>query len=80
MSDPSENYLGVFNEFTIQVYLYLMMALTEYNGPNPFRAEFGLGLVSVIIISLLINIMKFLVSLVKAIYMKCKKFKAFKKG
>ena len=61
MQDMTENYLGLFNEFMVQFYIYLMIALTEYNGSNPFRSELGLGLVAIILISLAVNILKFLI-------------------
>lgn len=61
MQDMTENYLGIFNEFMVQFYIYLMIALTEYNGSNPFRSELGLGLVAIILINLAVNILKFLI-------------------
>jgi hypothetical protein len=61
MQERTENFLGVFNEFMVQVYIYLMIALTEYNGSNPFRPVFGLGLVTIILISLPVNILKFFI-------------------
>ena len=61
MQEMTENYLGLFNEFMVQFYIYLMIALTEYNGSNPFRPVFGLGLVTIILISLAVNILKFFI-------------------
>jgi hypothetical protein len=61
MKDRLENYLGVFNEFTVQIYIYLIIALSEYNGANQFRAEIGFGLVAIILLSLAINFIKFLI-------------------
>ena len=49
-----------------------MIALTEYNGLNPFRSEFGLGLVAIILISLAVKIVKFLISLGSALFKKCR--------
>ena len=72
IKEMTENYLGVFNEFMVQIYIYLMIALTEYNGPNTFRSELGLSLVAVILISLTVNIVKFLLSLGSALFKKCK--------
>jgi Na+-translocating ferredoxin:NAD+ oxidoreductase RnfA subunit len=60
MQDRSENYMGVFNEFTVQIYIYLMISLSEYNGANQFRAEIGFGLVAIILLSLAISFIKFL--------------------
>ena len=74
MQEMTENYVGVFNEFMVQVYIYLMIALTEYNGSNPFRSEFGLGLVAIILISFTVNIVKFLISLGSALIKKCKEY------
>jgi hypothetical protein len=74
IKEMTENYLSVFNEFMVQVYIYLMIALTEYNGSNPFRSELGLSLVSVILISLTVNIVKFLISLGSALFKKCKEY------
>jgi hypothetical protein len=79
IKEMTENYLGVFNEFMVQIYIYLMIALTEYNGTNPFRSEFGLGLVAIILISLTVNIVKFLISLGSALFKKCRKFIGKKK-
>jgi hypothetical protein len=71
MRDMSENYLGVFNEFTVQIYIYLMIALSEYNGANPFREELGFGLVAIILVSLAISVLKFLTQLVIALVKIC---------
>lgn len=67
MKNVSENYLGVFNEFTVQIYIYLMIALSEYNGVNQYREEIGFGLVAIILVSLSINVLKFLTQLVTAL-------------
>ena len=72
IKEITENYLSAFNELMVQVYIYLMMALTEYNGSNPFRSEIGLCLVAVILLSLTVNIAKFLFSLGLALIKKYK--------
>jgi hypothetical protein len=71
MREISENYLGVFNEFTVQIYIYLMIALSEYSGMNHYREELGFGLVAIILVSLAINFLKFLTQLVTALAKIC---------
>jgi hypothetical protein len=72
MKEMNENYFGVFNEFMVQLYIYLMIALTQFNGSNKARSELGLGLVAIIILSLAVNIGKFIISLCSALIKKCK--------
>jgi hypothetical protein len=71
MRDMSENYLGVFNEFTVQIYIYLMIGLSEYNCVNQYREELGFGLVAIILVSLAISVLKFLTQLVIALVKIC---------
>ena len=73
IKEMNENYFGVFNEFMVQLYIYLMIALTQCNGSNKeVRSELGLGLVAVIILSVAVNIGKFIISLCSALIKKCK--------
>jgi len=37
--DIRENQMNFFNEFMVSAYLYVLMMLTDYLGPNPYRVE-----------------------------------------
>ncbi len=61
MPSPIENKVSVFNEVMVSLYLYTLMDLTDFFGENKHREEAGYILVSIILLSVLINFIKFFV-------------------
>ncbi len=64
-AEKLENYMALFNEFMLSVYLYVSMALTGFNT-NPFYNSTGTALMGVVITSAGVNLLKFLFSVIKA--------------
>jgi len=50
--------INVFNEIATSVYLYLMMALTDFIGENPLRNNIGWALLALVMIVVIINAIK----------------------
>jgi hypothetical protein len=56
--DEIEHKLSIFNELMVSLYLYLLLCLTDFQ-PIPSRDIFGWSLLSVVLISVLVNFLKF---------------------
>ncbi len=56
-----ENAIAIFNEIMVSIYLLASIALTDYLGPNPKRAECGMALVCIVLFTFAVNLIKFLV-------------------
>jgi hypothetical protein len=55
-----ENYMMLFNEIMVSVYLYLLLCLTDFMEENNSRDFIGLLLLSLVGITVLVNLIKFL--------------------
>lgn len=61
--DPKENTMSLLNEVMVSLYLYQMIALTDYNSTNPYRIQIGWTLVGTVFFSVGFNIIKFLATI-----------------
>ena len=50
--------MSLFNEIAVSLYLYIMLALTEFSGENPLRDELGWSLFILISFTILFNLLK----------------------
>ncbi len=50
--------MSLFNEVMVSVYLYLLMSLTDFTGPNPLRDDIGWALMVVVVIAVAVNLLK----------------------
>jgi hypothetical protein len=58
-----ENYMMLFNEIIVSVYLYLLLCLTDFMEENNSRDFIGLLLLSLVGFTVLVNLVKFLIVL-----------------
>ena len=58
-----ENYMMLFNEIMVSVYLYLLLCLTDFMEENNSRDFIGLLLLSLVGFTVLVNLVKFLIVL-----------------
>jgi hypothetical protein len=56
-----ENKMSLFNEFMATIYLYTLLTLTDYNGPNSLKAECGVFLLGIVLFTIAVNILKVLI-------------------
>jgi hypothetical protein len=61
MLSKLENYMLLFNEIMVSVYLYLLLCLTDFMGENDCRDFIGLLLLSLVVFTVLVNLVKFLI-------------------
>lgn len=67
MGERSNNKVTFVNEAMVSFYMYLMMSLMDFNSPNPKRELFGHLIVGLIFLSVIINLIKFVVGVTKAL-------------
>jgi hypothetical protein len=60
MLSKLDNNMLLFNELMVSVYLYLLLCLTDYMGENDNRDLLGLILLSLVVSTVLVNLVKFL--------------------
>ena len=80
MLSKLDNHLLLFNELMVSAYLYLLLGLTDFMQENDCRDSIGLLLLSVVVFTVLVNLVKFLIIcdwclLVRKIKKKCSKHK-----
>lgn len=71
--DIRENQINFFNEFMVSAYLYVLMMLTDYLGPNPYRVEQGTVLVIIIMTNVGVNFLKLFYGVYKSVKNYCYK-------
>ena len=67
MDDKNENTIGVFIEFMVSAYLYVLLLLTDFWGENLFREIVGQCLVAVVSISIMVNVAKLVYNIMKGV-------------
>jgi hypothetical protein len=82
MLSKLENYMLLFNEIMVSVYLYMLLCLTDYMGENDSRDLISLLLLSLVVFTVLVNLVKFLIVcdwcfLIRKIKKKCSKLKKY---
>ncbi len=55
-----DNHIALFNEVMVSTYLYTLMLLTDMMGDNSHRDSIGLALTLIIVITVAVNLLKFL--------------------
>jgi hypothetical protein len=50
--------MSFFNEFMVSMYLYLLMSLTDFMGPNPLRDDIGWALLVTVVSTVAVNLIK----------------------
>jgi hypothetical protein len=50
--------MSFFNEFMVTMYLYLLMTLTDFMGPNPLRDDIGWALLLTVVSTVAVNLIK----------------------
>ncbi len=66
MLQSSENWMALFNEFMVSIYLYVSITLTGVSA-NPFYNNCGTALMGVIILTAGANLLYFLIMAIKTI-------------
>ena len=70
ISNPRDNFrdnaIDLFTEFCVSIYLYVLLALTDFWGLNPFREQKGLTLVIIILTVIAINLLNLFYTIFKA--------------
>jgi hypothetical protein len=56
-----ENHMLLFNEIMVSIYLYLLLSLTDYMVENDFRDVIAWALLSIVVFTVLVNLVKFLI-------------------
>jgi hypothetical protein len=69
--ERKENWMALFNEAMVSIYLYVSMALTGFNV-NSFFNMTGTVLMGVIISVASVNFLMFFFSSIKALYQSCR--------
>jgi hypothetical protein len=82
MLSKLENNMLLFNEIMVSVYLYMLLCLTDYMGENDSRDLISLLLLSLVVFTVLVNLVKFLIVcdwcyLFRKIKKKCSKLKKY---
>jgi len=67
LDDKNENTIGVFIEFMVSAYLYVLLLLTDFWGENLFREIVGQCLVAVVSISIMVNVAKLVYNIMKGV-------------
>jgi predicted membrane protein len=61
MLTKADNKMLFFNEIIVSIYLYLLICLTDFMGENDFRDLIGWALLVLVAITVLVNLVKFLI-------------------
>jgi predicted membrane protein len=77
-----ENRMLLFNEIMVSIYLYLLLSLTDFMGDNDFRDMIAWALLSLVVFTVLVNLVKFLIVcewcyIIRKIKEKCLKAKKY---
>lgn len=77
-----ENRMLLFNEIMVSIYLYLLLSLTDFMGDNDLRDMIAWVLLSIVVFTVLVNLVKFLIVcdwcyLIRKIKKKCLKAKKY---
>jgi hypothetical protein len=72
---PLENRIALFNEIMVSLYLYILMTLTDFMGPNPIMGDCAMSLVGVIVVAFAVNLGKTVYLIFKAAVLYCKRKK-----
>ena len=80
MLSKLDNHMLLFNELMVSAYLYLLLCLTDFMQENDCRDLIGLLLLSVVVFTVLVNLVKFLIVcdwcfIIRKIKNKCSKHK-----
>ena len=67
LDDKNENIIGVFIEFMVSAYLYVLLLLTDFWGENLFRELVGTSLVAVVSMSITVNFAKLAYNILKGV-------------
>jgi hypothetical protein len=61
--DRLTNYMWFFNEAMVSCYLYVLFTLTDFHAKekNLTREKSGIGLISILLFTVFVNVSKFLV-------------------
>ena len=64
-----DNYMSLFNEMMVSCYLYVLYTLTDFHAVvNPLRDQSGTGLTVIILFTVSVNVLKFFIIKIIAIY------------
>ena len=55
MKTNSENCIAIFNEIMVSAYIYVLLPMSEYNGPVN-REKMGMILLGIVLTTVLINL------------------------
>lgn len=77
-----ENRMLLFNEIMVSIYLYLLLSLTDFMGDNDLRDMIAWVLLSIVVFTVLVNLVKFLIVcdwcyFIRKIKKKCLKAKKY---
>ncbi len=62
-----DNFIDFFIEVCVSLYLYTLLILSDFWGPNPYRDDEGLVLVILVIAVVVINLLNLLYSTLQAL-------------
>ena len=59
--EPVENYMGVFNELMVSLYIYFLIPLTDFNQTRVFNTLIGWGLLGTLFFTVFVNLIKLVI-------------------
>ena len=73
MQKKKENRMLLFNESMVSAYIYILFVLTDFFAEiNPERENCGIALVATLLFTFLVNLIKFLVPVIRKLKKKLK--------
>ena len=72
LDNKFENRMLLFNEMMVSIYLFVLISLTDFNENEDLYDGCGVALLSIVMISFVVNFVKFLVFLIRDIYIRIK--------
>lgn len=73
ISKAKDNWFSLINEILVSVYLFVLLGMTNLNTDIESREYFAIMLLTVVAVSFLINLIKFLGNLSFSLYFNCSK-------
>ena len=65
--DRNDNYMLLFNEITVTLYIYALIGLSDYNTSYEMYEKLGLALLAIVMFAFILNILNMLVTLLQSL-------------
>jgi hypothetical protein len=80
LSSTADNYMSIINDLLASIYLYTILCLSDFNvNLVETRQRIGLVLVSIVVGTICLNIMRFIYKILYALKLKVKEYYLKKK-